>query len=203
MTMISSMKQPMYPKRPSVMRTARQRFSFLIEFARLDLARFHGTDWLYLKEALRDFLLPTHQRLRPGGLRLWPTKHPLPEEYGPDDFLALQAEVRDLLALIVASRRTNQAWTYKPIQFDYAMPHVEDTMARPGRHLVSAQGHTRDLVLLAMGLLVAQVDTTTLAQCAVCDSLFLKKTNQAYCSRACTNHVSHQRWRERQTTPVA
>jgi hypothetical protein len=204
--MIASMKQPMYSKRPSVMSTARQRFRFIVEFAGLDLERFRATDWLYLSEALRDFLLPTHSSLRPGGLHLWPTEHPQPEEYGPEDFRALQAEVRDVLALIVASRSTNQMWTYKPIQFRYAAPHVPDQAAQPGRHFFSVQGHTRDLVLLALGWLLTQVDTATLARCPVCDTIFLRKSNQAYCSRACTNHVSYHRWQQRQTeaadTPV-
>jgi hypothetical protein len=202
------MKRPLYDKRSSVMGNARQRFQFVVRFASLDLDRCREGDWLNLKEDLRDFLLPTHTSLRPGGLHLWPTDHPLPEEYSADDFKALQAEVRDLLALVVVSRTGNEAWTYKPVTFAYALPHVPALpSAQPGRHFVSAQGATRDLFLLAVGWLLAEVNTSTLSRCSECSTIFLRKSNQLYCSRYCANKVAYRAYRERQaaddTAPVA
>lgn len=62
-----SMKKPMHIRRPSLMTTARQRFQFVVKFAALDLERFRPGDWLNLAWELRDFLLPTHGSVRPGG----------------------------------------------------------------------------------------------------------------------------------------
>jgi hypothetical protein len=152
-----------------------------------------------LREDLRDFLLPTHADLQPGGLHTWPTESPQPEEYAPEDFRALQAEVRDLLAVVVASRPTNEIWPYKPIQVSGAAPHVSSLpAAQPGRHFVSFQGATRDLFLLRILRLLGQVNTAGLRRCPECDTVFLRNRNQAYCSRTCVNRVTQRRWRERQ-----
>ena len=192
------MKRPLYDKRSSVMGNARQRFQFVVRFASLDLDRCREGDWYNLREDLRDFLLPTHASLRPGGLHLWPTDPPMPEAYSPADFKALQAEVRDMLALVVVSRAGNEVWPYKPVAFRLALPHVPDMpAAHPGRHFVSAQGSTRDLFLLGVAWLLAEVNTSTLSRCPECDTIFLRKSNQLYCARACANKVAYRAYRDR------
>ena len=202
------MKKTAHTRRPSPMTTARQRFQFVVQFAALDLAPFRAHDWDDLRWELRAFLLPTHASLHPGGLHLWPTDSPQPEEMTPDDFKALQAETRDVLALVLAGRDDPSRLTYKPLpSLRYAVPHVPNLpAAAPGRHMLSAQGTTRDLFFLGVfGLLAEEVNTATLAQCPECDTVFLRKSNQVYCSRYCKNKVSYRHYRERHgaVSPVA
>jgi hypothetical protein len=186
---------------PTVISTARQRFQFVVRFARLDLAPLRPGDWLNLQWELRDFLLPTHADLRPGGLHVWPTDGRMPEEYTREDFQALQWELRDLLALIIASRGDNRVWTYKPVQFRFAVPHVDALpAAAPGRHFVSVQGSTRDMFFMVVQRLLGETNTAALARCPECDLIFLRRSNQRYCTRACTNRVSHRQWRQRQAS---
>ena len=71
------LKRTAHTRRPSLMTTARQRFQFVVQFAALDLEPFRSDDWLNLKDALNDFLLPTHASLQPGGL------HPLADGLAP------------------------------------------------------------------------------------------------------------------------
>jgi hypothetical protein len=158
---------------------------------------------------LHDFLLPTHASLQPGGLHLWPTESPQPYEMTADDFTALQAETRDVLAQIIASRASQVQVPYKPVRsLHLAVEHVPaGPDAAPGRLFLSAQGSVRDVFFLGVFALLTEVDTAMLTRCPVCDTVFLKKTNQVYCARACTNKVAYRHYRERQaahdTAPVA
>ena len=204
------MKKPAHTRRPSLMTTARQRFQFIVQFARLDLEPFRPEDWRGLQDALHDFLLPTHASLQPGGLHLWPTDAPLPYEMTPDDFKALQAETRDVLAMVVAGRDDPSRLTHKPLpSLRYTVPHAPAWhTAAPGRHILSVQGTTRDLFFLGVfGLLAEEVNTATLARCPECDTIFLRKSNQVYCSRSCKNKLAYRHYRERHTAddtaPVA
>src|SRR5262249_35188471 len=190
-------------KDPSIMSTERQRFAFVVQFARMDFTAPRIYDLTEMQRQLRDFLLPTHASLKPGGLHLYPNKSPYPEEYTPALFQALQAEVRDVLGMILVSRGNPQAWTPKEVTVAYMVPDVPTDQGAPGRHLISIQGATRDVFLLGVGWLVSKVDTSMLAQCPECDTYFLKKQNQVYCSRACTNRVSFRQWRERQAVDIA
>jgi hypothetical protein len=149
-------------------------------------------------------LLPTHASVRPGGLHLWPTDAPLPYEMTPEDFRALQAETQDVLTAVIVGRKEGSELKYKALPtLRYASPHVPADTGAPGRHILSAQGTTRDVFFLGVFGLLAEVNTAILARCPECTQVFLKKTNQVYCSRYCKNKVSYRHYRERQGTPVA
>ena len=116
------------------MTTETARFRFVVRFAGLDLDACRPGDLLNLKWDLRDFLSPTHADLKPGGLHTWPSEPPQPEEYSHEDFRALQAEVRDLLARVIASRANPQAWTPTWVRIGLMNPHVPALpQARPGQ----------------------------------------------------------------------
>lgn len=202
---VFAMKKPQYRRTPSLMTTARHRFQFVVQFAALDLETFRRDDWETLKDALHDFLLPTHASLRPGGLHLWPTDAPTPYDMTPDDLRDLQAETRDVLTMVIASRAGKPELPYKPLpSLRYAVPHVPaGPDAAPGRHILSAQGKTRDLFFLGVFGLLADVNTATLARCPECTNVFLKKTNQVYCARYCKNKVAYRQYRERQAPALA
>ena len=70
------MKQNSDPHPRVLIRNEAQRFRFVVRFAALDLATFRRGDWVNLAEDLRDFLLPTHADLRPGGLHTFPNGRP-------------------------------------------------------------------------------------------------------------------------------
>jgi hypothetical protein len=181
---------------PSLMTNARQRLAFVLQFAALDLrAPRSSWEWEKLHEELRDFLLPTQACLRPGGLHLWPTLGTMPEQYTVADCVALQADVRELLQRTMTARDQGQAPRYQPLRtLAFAAPHTSTEL---GGHFMSVQGSTRDLFLIAVLWLLAHINTASLTRCSVCDTVFVRKSNQAYCSRACTNYVSQQRWRDR------
>jgi hypothetical protein len=181
--------------------TAAQRFRFVVRFAALDLTTLRTGDWVNLQEDLRDFLLPTHADLRPGGLHTWPTEGHMPEEYTREDFTALQAETRDMLAMTIASRANPQAWVAKRLSIHCTNPHVPALPdPHPGRHIMSVQGAVRDLFLLHVSHLSRAVNTAMLTRCPECDTVFLRKSNQVYCSKKCVNRVTQRRFREREAT---
>jgi predicted RNA-binding Zn ribbon-like protein len=122
----------------------------------------------------------------------------MPEEYAPEDFRALQAETRGLLARVIATRPNPQAWTPTWVRVGATTPHVAATEGQPGRHVLSLQGATRDLFLLRVAHLLRQVNTGMLTRCPNCDTIFLRKSNQTFCSKRCTNRVMQQRHRQRQ-----
>jgi CGNR zinc finger len=197
---IASMKKTRERK---VIATARQRFLWLVGFTQLDLATLRVGDVFNLKEELRDFLLPIHTSLAPGGLHVWPTVGPMPEEYTVADLQALQAEVREVLLLAIASRGDPALVLeqgYKELKLRVATPHCLPDQGAPGRHIISVQGSVRDLVLLLCAALIGSQNTAELARCSECDKVFLKKTNQVYCSKACANRVAGRAFRERQGT---
>jgi hypothetical protein len=176
----------------------RQRFAFVLRLAALDFRPFRSWQWEQLHDELRDFLLPTHASLRPGGVHLFPTIAPMPEEYTERDCVSLQANVRDLLQKTVVAR--DQGKSPPPL----ALPTL--TFAAPpatelGGHFLHVEGSVRDLVLFGALELLTKSDLASLTRCTVCDAVFLRKKGQAYCGRSCTNYVSQQRWRERHATP--
>lgn len=193
------MKQKTTPDASKVMVRAADRLRFVVRFAQMDLERLRPGDWLNLQWELRDFLQPLHEDLAPGGLYVCPTDTPLPEEYSREDFRALQAETRDILAMVVASRDDNRVWQRTPIQIRIGAPQVPWPADRnPGRHLLVAQGATRDMFLLLLWTLLGKSNTASLLSCPECGTIFFRKRNQEYCSRTCVNRVSQRRWRERQ-----
>jgi hypothetical protein len=202
------MKKTRSTRRPSEMTTARQRFQFVVKFAALDFETLRPGDWLDLQDELNDFFLPQHADLRPGGVHLWPDE---PRTYGmgPEEFRALQAETRDVLLQVIASRDSGCAMPHKPFRdLRLTVPHApawESTA--PGRHIWSAQGSVRDVFFFGLYALLVGSNTATLAKCPECDNVFLKKTNQVFCSRYCKNKLAYRHYRERQaahdTTPVA
>jgi hypothetical protein len=195
------MKLKSSPSPTPVMTTETARFRFVVRFAGLDLDACRPGDLLNLKWDLRDFLSPTHADLKPGGLHTWPSEPPQPEEYSREDFRALHAEVRDLLARVIASRANPQAWTPTWVRIGLMNPHVPALpQARPGRHLVSVQGATRDLCILRIVHMLQQVNTSLLNRCPECDTIFLRKSNQTYCSKRCVNRVTQRRHRQRHDT---
>ena len=195
------MKPNSDPHPRALIRNEAQRFRFVVRFAALDLATFRRGDWFNLAEDLRDFLLPTHADLRPGGLHTFPTEGRMPEAYTPEDFTALQAETREVLAMVIASRTNRHAWIPKPLQILPTNPHVPALPTpHPGRHFMSVQGAVRDLFLWRVHHLLGQVNTAMLTRCPDCDTIFLRKSNQVYCSRRCVNRVTQRQWRERQAT---
>ena len=128
----------------------------------------------------------------------------MPEAYTPEDFTALQAETRDVLAMVIASRTNRHAWIPKPLQILPTNPHVPALPTpHPGRHFVSVQGAVRDLFLLRVHHLLEQVNTAMLTRCPDCDTIFLRKSNQVYCSKKCVNRVTQRQWRERQAMVVS
>jgi hypothetical protein len=185
------------------MTTDAHRFRFVLRFVALDLERFRAGDWLNLQEDLRDFFLPTHADLRAGGLHTWVTEDPMPDTYPDTLFHALQAETRDLLARVIASRAHPQAWTPTRLCISTTNPHVSALPdAHPGRHFWSVQGAVRDLFLLRVSQLLRTVNTAMLTRCPACDTIFLRKRNQTYCTKRCVNRVTQRRHRERQATVV-
>jgi hypothetical protein len=181
--------------------TEAQRFRFVVRFAALDLTTLRTGDWVNLQEDLRDFLSPTHADLRPGGLHTYPTEGHMPEEYTREDFAALQAETRDMLAMVIASRANPQAFVPKQLSISPTPPHVPALPEpHPGRHFISVQGAVRDLFLFRVHNLLAQVNTAMLTRCPECDTIFLRKSNQVYCSKKCVNRVTQRRFREREAT---
>lgn len=125
----------------------------------------------------------------------------MPEELTPEDFRALQAETRDVLALVMAGRADPSQLVYKPLpSLRVAAPHAPALpAAAPGRHILSAQGNTHDVFFLGVYGLLADVSTAELARCPECDMVFLRKSNQAYCTRYCKNKLAYRAYRERQT----
>jgi hypothetical protein len=195
------MKKTVYTRRPSEMTSARQRLRFALRFAALDLRTLRSGDWLALQDELNDFFLPQHADLRPGGVRLAPDE---PRTYGmtPDDFRALQAETRDVLLQVIASRDSGHAMPHKPFRdLRLTVPHAPAwESAAPGRHIWSAQGSVRDVFFFGLYALLVHSNTATLAKCPQCDNVFLKKTNQVFCSRYCKNKLAYRAYRERQAT---
>jgi hypothetical protein len=202
------MKKARYTRRPSEMTNARQRFAFVLRFAAKDLSTLRPEDWGDLQDELNDFFLPQHADLRPGGVHLWPDE---PRTYGmtPDDFRDLQAETRDVLAEVIASRESQHPMPYKRLpSLRLTVPHAPAwESAAPGRHIWSAQGRVRDVFFFGLYALLVGSNTATLARCPQCDNVVLKKTNQLYCSRSCKNKLVSQHYRERHaadaTSPVA
>jgi hypothetical protein len=194
----------MKPKPLSVpskeMVNATQRLQFVVRFVQLDLDTLRPGDWLNLQWELRDFLLPTHQDLGVRGLHTFPVDPPVPEEYSRADFRALQAEARELLAMVIDSRDDARIWRRIPIDhIRIAAPHVLGPPDRKqGRHFLCVQGPTRDMFLLRLLFLLCELNTAVLLRCPECNTIFLRKRNQEYCSRTCVNRVSQRRWRERQ-----
>jgi hypothetical protein len=192
------MKKVRYSRRPSEMTTARHRFQFVVKFAALDLSTLRSGDWLDLQDELNDFFLPQHADLRPGGVHLWPDA---PRTYGmtPEDFRDLQAETRDVLAQVIASRDSGHEMPHKLLpSLRLTVPHAPAwESAAPGRHIWSAQGSARDVFFFGLYALLVSSNTATLARCPQCDNVFLKKSNQLYCSRSCKNKLVSQHYRER------
>jgi hypothetical protein len=180
---------------------AAQRLQFVVRFAQMDLETLRPGDWLNLQWELRDFLLPTHQDLLPGGLHVFPVDPPYPEDYSRQDFRTLQAETRAILEMVIDTREDNRGWRFTPIQIRFAAPQVpQPPDGKQGRHLLDAEGTTRDMFLLLLWALLGQSNTAPLLRCPECNTIFLRKRNQEYCSRACVNRVSQRRWRERHET---
>lgn len=202
------MKKTRYTRRPSEMTTARQRFQFVVKFAALDLSTLQSGDWGDLQDELNDFFLPQHADLRPGGVHLAPDA---PRTYGmgPEAFRTLQDETRDVLLQVIASRDSGHAMPHKTFRdLRLAAPHAPAwESAAPGRHIWSAEGSVRDVFFFGLYALLVGGNTATLAKCPECDNVFLKKTNQVFCSRYCKNKLAYRHYRERQaahdTTPVA
>jgi hypothetical protein len=203
-----SMKKVRYTKRPSEMTTARQRFQFVVKFAAADLTTLRPEDWGDLQDELNNFFLPQHADLHPGGVHLWPDD---PRTYGmgPEDFRDLQAETRDVLLQVIASRDSEHTMPDKPFRdLRLTAPHAPAwESAAPGRHIWRARGSVRDVFFFGLYALLVGSNTATLAKCPTCDNVFLKKTNQLYCSRSCKNKLVSQHYRARQaahdTVPVA
>lgn len=185
--------------------TPRQRFKWLVNFAALDLRTLREGDLFNVREELRDFLLPLHSSLAPGGLHVAPDgKHPpAPEQYSLALLQDLQHLIREELILVVRSRATNAMLPYRKLTtLSSTAPHVPADKGAPGRHFWSVQGSVRDLVLLLLHHLLASQDTAMLAQCPECDKIFVKQTNQRQCSKACTSRVAGRAWRERHQPAV-
>jgi hypothetical protein len=193
------MKQKRFIRDTREMTTDSQRFRFVLRFVGLDLDRFRAGDWQNLQEDLRNFLLPIYADLKPGGLHTWPDVGPMPEEYSQADFQALQAETQDYLVRVITSRANPEAWAPQWIRIGLTNPHISaQDGGYPGRHVLSVHGAVRDLFLFRVGALLQRVNTGALTRCPDCDTIFLRKSNQTYCSRRCVNRVGQRRWREQQ-----
>jgi hypothetical protein len=193
------MKKDLNASDAPLMTTHRQRFAFVLRFAAMDLQHMRPGDWLNVRWELRDFLLPIHASLAPGGVHLHPTAGPDPDNYPVDLLRALQGEVQDMLQMVIASRANPQAWVPKYVTLGLSNPHVPALPTpRPGRHLMSVEGTTRDVFLFSVADLLARIDTSALTRCPECDVIFVRKSNQSYCSKRCQNRTTQRRWRERQ-----
>jgi hypothetical protein len=188
-----------------VIRTPRQRLRWLVNFASLDLSALSRGDAFKIREELRDFLLPLHTSLAPGGLHTYPDPEtgPPPEEYPPVELAALQAEMHEALTRTIRSRVDPAVLPHVKLTLDYRAPYVPPEKGMPERHCLSVTGSVRDLVWLLLLQLLATEDTAALAKCPECDRVFLRQTNQRYCSKTCANRVGQRAWRERQDTPMA
>jgi len=188
-----------------VIRTPRQRLRWLVNFASVDLSALSRGDAFKIREELRDFLLPLNTSLAPGGLHTYPDPEtgPPPEEYPPAELAALQAEICEALTRTIQSRVDPEALPAVQLPtLCYRAPYVPPDKGMPERHCLSVTGNVRDLVWLLALHLLATEDTAALAKCPECDRVFLRQTNQRYCSKTCANRVGQRAWRERQT-PVA
>ena len=183
----------------------RQRFAFVLRLAALDFRAFRSSwQWDQLQDELRDFLLPVHTSLQPGGVHLQPTSGPMPEAYTIRDFETLQADIREVLQRTVVARDLARPPDYYPLPtLAFAAPPASAAL---GGHFLSVAGTTHDVVLFGVLELLKGSDLASLTRCPVCDQVFLRKKGQQYCGRPCANYIAQQRWRERQadeTLPVA
>ena len=189
-----------------LMTTPRQRLRWLVDFVARDVTTLREGDLVHVREELRDFLLPLHSSIAPGGLHVVPDDEhpPAPEQYSRPLLQALQSELHEGLTLVIRSRATNAILPYKKFKtLSSTAPHVPADKGAPGRHCWSVKGSVRDLVLLLFYHLLATLDTAMLATCPECEKIFIKQSNQRQCSKACTSRVAGRAWRERHETPVA
>jgi hypothetical protein len=189
-----------------VIRTPRQRLRWLVNFASVDLSALSRGDQFKIREELRDVLLPLKTSLAPGGLHTYPDPEagPPPEEYPPTELAALQAEMHEAFERTIRSRVDPEALPVVQLPtLRYRAPYVPPDRGMPERHCLSVTGNVRDLVWVLLLQLLATEDTAALAKCPECDRVFLRQTNQRYCSKTCANRVGQRAWRERQETPVA
>jgi hypothetical protein len=175
-----------------------QRLRFAVQFAQMDLDTLRPGDWLNLQWNLRDFLNPIHNDFAPGGLYVSPDDPPAPEAYSREDFRALQVETLNILEMVLDGRKEGVVWKCPSVQIRFAVaPLLDPPAGKEGRHFLMAEGTTRDMFLLRLWTLLGASDTAGLLRCPECGTIFFRRKNQEYCSRACVNRVTQRRWRER------
>jgi hypothetical protein len=212
--MLVSMRKETKPAQPTRIVTAAQRLQFVVRFAQMDLDTLRPGDWLNLRDDLRAFFLGSWYKhdlgsdslppLAAGDVFVHPTARPFPEEYPEEEFRTLQSEtykiLRQAIPLEGEMYGTPPPVVPQPVAIDgpisLTVPHLDGLIPAKGRHMLVAEGSTRDMFLLLTFLLLAKESTARIRRCPECDSLFYRA--KTYCSRTCANRVATRKWRERQ-----
>jgi hypothetical protein len=179
---------------------------FVVEFAQTDLETLRAGDWLNLRENFATFLGRRDQRsiLHPSGTAFLasPTHPPLPENFSPQDFAVLQAELTPFLAQLAAhsvhatSDPQYSISLFKNVEISLH-PHGAFRNI-PGVHQIVIHGSTDSCFWAILHWLIAQEPPGRILACPECKRLFYRVKQQAFCSRPCMNRVTVRQWRARQ-----
>jgi hypothetical protein len=205
-------------QREGSINTAVDRIKFAIRFAYTDLSTLRSGDWSNLKDDLCQFLKtkvisPTkaigHPRrlvasnvlveyqafmIGEGGILAQSSTPPLPQDYEPADFLALQGELKGAL-----ETGLGKALEFPRVAISLVPLDRGDGKITPNL-LVS--GSTRDTFFVTLLFLLFKEGFENIAKCPECSNVFWRDTQKRkFCARPCSNLASvkafHKRRREK------
>jgi hypothetical protein len=180
------------------MLTVQERIRLMLDFAGMELDQLRAGDWMNLREDLLAFIMGIRQEgpvamtmpvWDTGGVLAVPLTHPMPQELTPEEFQALQAEVRSCLqSMILPADMVRQTPTAGMAVIETEKP----KFVFHGSGLLQVIGSTREAVLVTLGLLINKLPPDTLLRCPECATIFFRNRSQRYCSRRCVNRVNQR-----------